>query len=175
MSAGQAQAEVLEEDPEAGTLRLRLALPAPQPGGKPPMIWMRAASFAPATAEVSGLEGGGPLTASVDLEPAGVLLVSVKPPADGRPSQVLLQRYDPGRKEWTHARSVQGPMVGGRAAPGAPQRHEGLAAGRYRAVALDCGESEPGRRGGRGQGDGGAPRPQPQRRGHGDRGGARGL
>ncbi len=135
--------EALEEDPEAGTLLLRLALPAPLPGGKAPTVWIRAAGFVQATAEVSGFEGDGPLRASVDLEPAGALRVRVMTPADKRPDRPLLQRFDAARNAWSPAPGW-GPGAGQRSDEG-PQGysllHEGLTPGRYRLVTLDCGEA----------------------------------
>lgn len=144
VNLGPAQATVLEEDPEAGTLRLRVAVPPSAPSGQSPSLGMRAPGFAPASADLLAGEGAGPLRATLDLAPAGVLRVRVKPPADGRAGRVLVQRFDPARRVWTQAigdgMPLRRPGAGG---PDAPQTYPDLVAGRYRAVALDAGEVSP--------------------------------
>lgn len=141
-TAGGQPAEVLAEDAGTGTLHLSVALDAPRRGAPPPDVTLTAPGFETARAEVTGFGERGPLRAAIDLARTGTLEVRVKPPSDGVVGRVVPERFDPRRQAWSRVDHVErgvGPPVRG-GPVGSTLRFEDVAAGRYRVVALDCGE-----------------------------------
>ena len=119
MAAGQRiSTGDIEEDPDVGSLRAWLRLPA---GAGEIEIALHAEGYLRSTGRID-LQGADEAELEFVLSPAGSLVVLVKPPDDGSYA-LRLQRFDDGTKTWvdTIVRGSSIPLVG--AASEQPRDH----------------------------------------------------
>ncbi len=121
----------IDEDPTAGELRCLLRPPASDSRMR---VQLHARGYLVEELDVDPRESS--VRETIDLRPAGRLLVRVEPPEDGSYT-LRLQRYDTDREDWMPARipTARSALGAGRDVASADGMHvyEGLAPGRYRA------------------------------------------